>query len=86
MTYTIYCLYASMRDDEPSPWMIAAEDEYAWEGNPERCEAVFKAARQLADRNDWDVREIELTVDLDAIYAAFNPTSVQATAKKQDES
>jgi hypothetical protein len=73
MLVTVYTLWASMKGEEPSPWMIAAEDEFSWEGNPERCEAVFDEARQLADRNGWDVREVNLEVDLDLVHERFEP-------------
>lgn len=76
-TYNVYCLYASLKEDV-GPWLIAAEDEYSWEGNPERCEAVFQQARDEAAVNNWEVREVTLLVDLGAIYKAFEPTEVQA--------
>ncbi len=80
MTYSIFCLYASLKDEpEPSPWLIAAEDEFAWEGDPDRCEAVFKVARDLGDRSGWDVREVTLTVDIDAVCKAFEPVEVEAS-------
>lgn len=78
MTYQVFCLYASVKGEEPSPCLIAAEDEYSWEGDPSRCEAVFKAARDLAERNDWEVREITLTVDIEAVCRAFEPTEIVA--------
>jgi hypothetical protein len=80
MTYSIFCLYASIQGEtEPSPWLIAAEDEYAWEGDPERCEAVFKKARDDAERNGWDVREVTLNSDINAICKAFEPAEIDAT-------
>lgn len=81
MTYRIFCLYASMKgEEEPSPWLIAAEDEYSWEGDEDRCEAVFKAAREEAEKNGWEVREVTLLASIDAIAKAFNPTEVRVTA------
>jgi len=71
MKLTIYTMWASMKGSEPSPWMIAAEDEYSWEANPDRCDRVFQEARELADRNEWDYREVKVEVDADAIYKCF---------------
>jgi hypothetical protein len=81
MRYRIFCLYASLKGEEPGPWLIAAEDEYAWEGAPERCEGVFAAARELAERNDWDVREISILVPMDAVYTAFESPEIAATVE-----
>ena len=78
--HRVYTLWASMKDDEPGPWMIAAEDEYSWEGDPDRCEKVFADARKLAERNDWEVREITLRFDYAAIVAPFEPTEVDTDA------
>ena len=79
MTYQIFCLYASMKDEsEPSPWLIAAEDEYAWEGDPDRCEAVFKKAREEAQSQGCDVREVTLNVDINSVCKAFTVTEVDA--------
>ena len=79
MKYRIYALYASLKGEKP--WMIAAEDEYCWEANPDRCEAVFTAARKLAERNDWDVREVTLVLDIDAVYKAFRAPEIDAEAE-----
>lgn len=82
---SIYTLWASMKcEDEPAPWMIAAEDEHSWEGNPERCDKVFAEAKALAERNDWDVREVVLSVSLEAICAAFLPTRIEAHVEAQN--
>lgn len=82
MKYQVFCLYASPKGEEPSPWLIAAEDEYAWEGDPERCEAVFKRAREEAERSGWEVREVSLLADVGAIYKAFEPTEVEAIVER----
>lgn len=81
MTVTIYTLWASMRDSEPSPWMLAAEDEYSWEGDPDRCDKVFADARAVAERNDWDVREVRITVDIDAICERFECGATEGTVE-----
>jgi hypothetical protein len=72
----VYTLFASLKDEDVSPWMIAAEDEFSWEGNPERCEAAFKDANTLAALNGWDVRAIEVDLPYDKIAAAFHRTEV----------
>jgi hypothetical protein len=77
VNYRIYCLYASMKDD-PGPWLIAAEDEYAWEGDPDRCEASFKKVRDEARSCDWDVREVTLLVNVDQVCKAFEAPEVKA--------
>jgi hypothetical protein len=82
MNYHVYCLYAAMKDEDPSPWMIAAEDEYSWEGDPDRCEAVFAEARKQAESAGYVVREITLIVDISAIYKAFEPVEVPTTTEE----
>lgn len=79
MKYRVYCLYASLKGEEPAPWLIAAEDEYAYEGDPCRCDAVFQKAKDDAERNGWDVREVILLADIRAVYKAFEATEVPAT-------
>ena len=71
MRHTVYTIWASMKGEEPSPWMLHAEDEYSWEGDPDRCEKAFQDARNLADKNDWDYREVEIKVDYAKIAACF---------------
>ena len=71
MKVTIYTLWASMKGEEISPWMIAAEDEYSYEGDPDRCDRVFQSARDLADRNSWDYREVQIEVDIEAVAKCF---------------
>lgn len=77
MKHHVYTLWASMKE-EAAPWMIAAEDEYAWEGNPDRCEAEFKAAREKAERDGFDVREVTLLLDYGPVAKAFEPAEVEA--------
>lgn len=77
MKVKVYTLWASMKDEEdPSPWMIAAEDEFSWEGDPQRCEQVFAEARRRHDSSE--IREITLEVEWDAVAAAFLPAEVAA--------
>lgn len=78
MKYRVFCLYASMKDSEPAPWMIAAEDEYSWEADPGRCDAVFRKAHADALENGWEVREVTLLIDIDVIQKAFLPAEVEA--------
>lgn len=73
----VYTLWASTRED-PAPWLIAAEDEYAWEGDPDRCEASFKVARDNAERQDFEVREVTLLIDYSEVARAFGPAEVEA--------
>jgi hypothetical protein len=79
----IYTLWASMKGEDVSPWMLAAEDEFSWEANPGRCERAFSEARALAERNGWEVREITLTANLDAVCAAFEPAEIAADVTVQ---
>ena len=67
-----------MKGEEPLPWMIAAEDEFSWEGDGDRCEKVFADARALAEKNGWDVREITLVVDGAKVCGAFEPVEIDA--------
>lgn len=78
--YTIYTLWATMKGEEPAPWLIAAEDESSWEGDPARCETVFSEARELADRNGWDVREVNLSVPFSDLDEAFQPPTITVTS------
>jgi hypothetical protein len=80
----IYTLWASLRED-PGPWMVAAEDQHSWEGNPERCEAAFQAARDECDKNDWAYREIEILVDYEKIVACFESGVVEAEVATPDD-
>lgn len=81
----IYTLWARIPNDDGA-WMIAAEDEWCWEGDPQRCEASFKAARDRAERDGQSVREIVIRVDQELIEAAFRPTEIPGTAASQSES
>ena len=80
----IYTLWARLPNDEGA-WMIAAEDEWSWEGNPDRCRASFHLARSNAEREGNAVREIELLVDQEQIEAAFRPVEVGATVSLSAE-
>lgn len=73
----IYTLWARLPNDEGA-WMIAAEDEYCWEGDPARCEQKFKEARETHERSGFDVREVWIEVDHERIEVAFRPTQVTA--------
>jgi hypothetical protein len=73
----IWTLWAAMKGGDPSPWMIAAEDEYSWEGDPDRCERVFQEARDLADRNEWEYREVKISVEISEIAACFEHGSIE---------
>ena len=76
MAHQIYTLWASLKGEEPGPWMIAAEDEFSWEGDPDRCEKVFADARALAAKNDWEVRELVLTFEYGKVIDAFIPAEI----------
>lgn len=78
MSYRIFCLYASLKGEEPAPWLIAAEDEHAWEGDPERCESAFKKAQAQAEQDGWETREVVLTLDISAVYKAFESPEIPA--------
>jgi len=67
----IYTIWAAMKDYPESFWMLAAEDEYSWEGDPDRCDAVFQTARDKADVNGWITREVEITVPFEDIAKTF---------------
>lgn len=82
--HRIYTLWASVKD-EAAPWMIAAEDEYAWEGNPERCAAIFKVARANAEHSDFDVREVTLLIDYGAVMRAFEPVETEVSVRAAGE-
>ncbi len=86
MATSIICLFASLREeDEPGPWLIAAEDEFAWEGNSQRCEAVFEKARKEAEGAGWDVREVVLLVDYygdNGVSQAFLAPKVKAEVER----
>lgn len=72
----IYALFASVKGYDPSPWMIACEDEFTWEGNPERCDALFKQKRAEAERDGNEVREMVIDVDYEKVAAAFLPSEI----------
>ena len=78
-TWNIWTLWASL-PQEVAPWMIAAEDEASWEGDPTRCEAEFKAARKRAEASGYIVREITLSVDMSELDKAFSPPTIAVTA------
>ena len=79
MKVSVFTLWATMPDGmDVHPWMIAAEDEASWEGDPDRCEAVFKEAREKAAEAGWEVREVTLSVDYDKVVATFLPAKVEA--------
>lgn len=81
MNWNVYTLWASMKGEDPSPWMVAAEDEGSWEGDPDRCEHVFQTARELCDRSGWDYREVTITVPWDEVSALFEAGSIEATVE-----
>jgi hypothetical protein len=71
---TIYTLWAALDEDVSGSWMIASCDEWSWEGDPDKWEAEFKAAR---DRNSGcQFREISLHVDHDLVTQAFLPPEI----------
>ncbi len=80
----IYTLWATMKGEEPAPWMIASEDEFSWEGDPDRCEKVFADAREMAEKNGWDVREIILSVSSQKVVEAFDALRLRASARESD--
>lgn len=73
----IYTLWARLPSNEGA-WMIAAEDEWYFEGNPEHCEEKFKEAKEAAERDGNIVREIWINVDQEVIEAAFRPAETDA--------
>lgn len=78
MNARVYTMWASMRSEDTSPWMIAAEDEFSWEANADRCDEVFADARSLAEQNGWDVREITLVLEGQKIFDTFAPVEVRS--------
>lgn len=86
MKWNLFTLWASPKGEEPSPWMVAAEDENSWEADPDRCERVFQTARDLCERNSWDCREVTLTFDCDAVAARFAVGEVAAEVESAPRS
>lgn len=82
MNVDIYTLWAALKLEDPSPWMVAAEDEFSWEGNPDRCERVFQQARELCDEKDLDYREVTIEVDIDDIVRCFESGRVSGSVKQ----
>ena len=78
MSHQIYTLWAAVPEEDPGPWMIAAEDEFSWEGDPDRCETEFKQAREKAEEAGWRVVEVTLRVDYGRVAEAFRATEVAA--------
>jgi len=79
MKHRVYTLWAAMKGEQDfSPWMVAAEDEFSWQGDPDRCERVFQTARNLCDRNNWAYREVELSFDYNAVARCFESGEVDA--------
>lgn len=79
--HRIYTLWASLKED-PGPWLIAAEDDHAWEGDPDRCEAAFKAAREKAEKDNFEVREITVLVPYENIVRAFEVPEVDGLVEE----
>jgi hypothetical protein len=83
-TCRVYCLYAALKgEEEPSPWMLLAADEYEFEQKPGRMKQRFDFEREFAEKKGWEVREVVLVVPMDPIYAAFDPTEVDVTAEEE---
>lgn len=85
MTIQVYTLWAALKEDPGAFWMVAAEDEFAWEGDPERCDAKFKAAQDEAEGQGFIVREVWIEVDSSALDPAFHPTKIKGEAKPHGE-
>ena len=79
----IYTLWARLPGDEGA-WMIAAEDEWCWEGDPDRCEAKFREAREREERNGNVVREVWINVDQEVIEERFRPGDTAGEAVTRD--
>jgi len=75
--HRVYTLWASLKE-EASPWMLVGEDEFSWEGDPDRCEKAFQDAQNLCDENEWDYREVTLLIDYKAVVKCFDSTEVEA--------
>ncbi len=73
--HRVYTLWAAIEDEPGSAWMIAAEDEPSWEGDPARCEAVFAEAKRRLG-GGYTFREITLLVDYRFVDAAFRTPEV----------
>jgi hypothetical protein len=73
----IYTLWTRLPNDEGA-WMIAAEDEWCWEGDPDRCQKSFAEARAKAEKDGQVVREIWINIDQEIVEAAFRPTETDA--------
>lgn len=77
--YSIYTLWASV--DGEGFWVIAAEDETCWEGDPKRCEDKFAEARKQAEKDGFLVRELTLKVPYAELDKAFEPPVVEASVE-----
>lgn len=71
----IYTLWARLPNDEGA-WMIAAEDEWCWEGDPERCEQKFKEAREKVEADGNIVREVWINIDQQLVEERFSPGQI----------
>jgi hypothetical protein len=71
----VYTLWARLPDVEGA-WMIAAEDEWCWEGDPDRCKSEFDQARAKAEAEGSVVREVWFYIDQDQVEAAFRPAEI----------
>jgi hypothetical protein len=66
-------------EDVEAFWMICAEDEFSWEGDPDRCEAAFADAKSRATASGWATREIVFSVPGSQVEAVFAPAEVEAS-------
>lgn len=76
-TGNIFTLWACLPNDEGA-WMVAAVHEWTWEGDPDRYEAEFKAARAKEEADGNLVREVWIQIDHEPVEQAFRPAELTA--------
>lgn len=79
MKIRIHTLWAALVEDEGAFWMLHAEDEFSYEGDPDRCDAAFKTAKANADRNGWVTRVVIITIESGEVEKAFLPLKIEGS-------
>ena len=82
MKLIVFTLWAAVEGDADGVWMLAAEDEHAWENDPDRCEGVFEIAKRQAADSGFVTREVNLVVDTEKVSQAFWATEIDADVEE----
>ena len=76
--HSIYTVWAGLKDDPESVWMIWGCDEYTYQGDPDARDAELTEIKKLQG-DEVEFREVTVKVDYSEVQARFVEGVVEGT-------